>query len=29
MEMTQQEEMLIQTKLMDIIEKIGISEQEF
>lgn len=29
MEMTQQEEMLIQTKLMEIIEKIGLSEQEF
>jgi len=27
--MTQQEEMLIQSKLLDIIEKIGISEQEF
>ena len=27
--MTQQEEMLIQTKLMEIIEKIGLSEQEF
>lgn len=29
MEMTQREEMLIQTKLMEIIEKIGLSEQEF
>lgn len=29
MDMTQQEEMLIQSKLMEIIEKIGLSEQDF
>ena len=29
MEMTQREEMLIQAKLMEIIEKIGLSEQDF
>lgn len=29
MNMTQQEEMLVQNKLMQIIEQIGISEQEF
>jgi len=29
MQMTQEEEMLVQTKLNQIIDKLGISEQEF
>ena len=29
MQMTQEEEMLVQKKLMDIIGKLGITEQEF
>jgi len=29
MEMTQKEEQFVQTKLMDVISKLGISEQEF